>query len=208
MIKCACGCGSELPLVDRYGRNHSYINGHNTRGTHYSYSRKYTKEALRKMSERSSGENNSQYKTGRCIESRGYVLILCPEHPHHKHGNYVYEHRFIMEKYLGRYLRPEESIHHLNGNRSDNRVENLKLFSTDSEHAIFERRCEHSHGEGIKALLENTQKRKKPRIEIACACGCGAIFITPDEWGQDRKFLRGHNTKDTHWKWKKRIEQT
>jgi hypothetical protein len=45
-------------------------------------------------------------------------------------GKKVAEHRYVMEQALGRSLRRDENVHHLNGQRTDNRLENLELWST------------------------------------------------------------------------------
>ena len=70
------------------------------------------------------GKNNHAYKEGRFIDSNGYTHILLPQ------GGYIKEHRLVMQDYLGRKLYSHEEIHHKNGNREDNRIENLELWTT------------------------------------------------------------------------------
>jgi len=70
-------------------------------------------------------------------KQNGYVLAKSPYHPSANKRGYVYLHRLIMENYLGRYLESNELVHHIDGNRENNNVLNLKL-TTPSEHHIKE----------------------------------------------------------------------
>lgn len=68
------------------------------------------------------------YGTGRYIKN-GYVMVFSKDHPRaHRGSNYVFEHILVMENCLNRHLVSGESVHHKNGVRDDNRIENLELW--------------------------------------------------------------------------------
>lgn len=80
-----------------------------------------------------SGELNPNYNGGRYIDEHGYVLILIPGPGR---SQYQFEHRMIMERYLGRKLTNDEIVHHKNKIKHDNRIENLQVM-TNEEHSRF-----------------------------------------------------------------------
>jgi hypothetical protein len=56
-------------------------------------------------------------------------MVWAPDHPRAGKGHYVFEHIVVMEEMLGRHLLPQESVHHRNGVRDDNRPGNLELWT-------------------------------------------------------------------------------
>lgn len=88
------------------------------------------------------GSDSPAYKSGRKVRPDGYIQVLAPDdHPARQNPYpYILEHRLVMEQHLGRYLRPEEVVHHKDGNPSNNVIENLELFESQSAHI--------SHGHG------------------------------------------------------------
>lgn len=103
-------CGSEFGYVDKRRRFCS-------------------KKCAVIASKRPRAENAYNWKGGRTGAASGYVKVRAPGHPRAstKHP-YVLEHILVMEKLVGRFLFPNERVHHKNGQRADNRPENLELW--------------------------------------------------------------------------------
>ena len=116
IIVCACGCDLPLLEFDNRVRARKYIHGHNGRRI---------------------SEKHHMWKGGRTISSKGYVLIRVEGHPKaYAHGHYIQEHDLVMERSLGRYLYDYEVVHHKDGNRQNNNIENLELM-TRGEHSAY-----------------------------------------------------------------------
>lgn len=104
-----------------------------------------TAHALEKAWEASKGRTKTEEEKRKLSEANkhggignkkrmntGYIGIYFPDHPKSKDG-YILEHRLVMECVIGRHLSEDECVHHINGIKSDNRIENLQLM-TQTEH--------------------------------------------------------------------------
>ncbi len=69
-------------------------------------------------------------RTRKYVNKQGYVLLHRPEHPNSYKSGRLLEHVSVITEHIGRPLLPGENVHHRNGVRDDNRIENLELWST------------------------------------------------------------------------------
>jgi hypothetical protein len=141
IIYCGCGCGQTLLDIDRRGRPHKYLDGHGKRG-----------------------KDNPSWNGGRKRDQRGYWLILKPEHHETPIGGYVMEHRIIYEEYHGCCLLPWSCIHHLDGDKGNNNINNLILTSKWEHHKKFHRQdfgqiCERCYSTNIGRGFDKNGKR-------------------------------------------------
>jgi hypothetical protein len=113
------------------------------------------------------------------IKSNGYYVVYRPEHPFAFGKGYVYEHRYIIEQTLGRYLSSNEIVHHKDGNKLNNDISNLELCNSIAEHKV-----EHRTSKSKVKRMPG-----EPNIAIKCACGCGREFLKYDSCGRERKYF-------------------
>ena len=73
------------------------------------------------------GEAHWKWKGGKSIDRNGYIQLTIPKHPNARNNGRIFEHVVVMSKYLGRKLFKNETVHHKNGIRDDNRIKNLEL---------------------------------------------------------------------------------
>lgn len=154
---CMCGCGEPAPIAKRskpnrgelVGHAQRFIVGHSPRGR--------------------TGPAAPRWKGGRWVTPQGYIYLHRPTHPDATSDGYVLEHRLVMEEAIGRRLRPDEIVHHINGKKGDNRAENLQMMSP-SEHARID---------GYSALKLDDPNARKARSQIAGRLGAAARWGAP-----------------------------
>ena len=100
----------------------------------------------------------------------GYMYCYNPSHPLANKAGKVYEHRYVMSKHLGRWLTTEEVVHHKDGDKTNNKLENLEL-TNHQEHAIL-----HAIENGCVYSTKNCQYCNKK------------FTITESKHSQSRKF--------------------
>lgn len=115
MKLCECGCGEAAPIATRTSARQGYVKGQPRR-----FINGHQMRARR-------GTANQRYNGGICIRDDGRAVVCGRD------GSVRYFYRVLMEAHLGRPLKASEIVHHVNGDQSDDRLENLRLL-TRAEH--------------------------------------------------------------------------
>lgn len=145
---CSCGCKELINLYDNRGRLRKFKRGHNNK------------------------ESNNHFWKGGKVKHDGYWLVWNLNYLFVTKNGYVYEHRLVYEKYYNCILLPYTVIHHINGIRDDNRIENLKPMYKAKHHS-----------------LEN----KKNMSDRYCSqCGSKTTWFNKNNYKQWLKYKNGY----------------
>ena len=99
-------------------------------------------------------------------DTEGYVLVWAPQHPNAQTCGYIRRGRLVLSQDLKRSLKSFEIAHHINGDRADDRLENLKL-KTPSQHS--------------KAHRLNEWRKQHPEGELRVCRTCGKTAWTMED---------------------------
>lgn len=99
------------------------------------------------------------WKIEKTVSKGDYNYAIVRDHPYASKYGYVLYHRIVVENFFGRLLEKDEIVHHINGDKKDNRIENLEVMKA-KDHAAL-------HG----------KERKKKFARIKCP-NCKKEFVT------------------------------
>lgn len=164
-IKCACGCNKLIEPFDSRNRPKKFIQGHQSKGTKkgkyipcktcqkiiYRYpilikkikNSFCSRKCFYKYPHYWQREENHYLWKGGQIKINGYIYILKKNRPKIG-GKYIKRSRLLIEKYIGRKLKRSEIIHHIDNNKTNDTINNIKITTISNHGKIHRPKGSHS----------------------------------------------------------------
>lgn len=133
------------------------------------------------------GDKSKSWKGGKKATKSGYIQISKRGYPGTDKNGYILEHRYVMEQHLGRQLKKNEIIHHKNGNKIDNRIENLEIMDI-TKHTIL-------HHIGKKRSEETRKNMSRAANERYKDGAKSPLYKTIDMNSIKKEILKGKTIK-------------
>lgn len=166
-VTCECGCGNPAGTYKRTNFVYGQVAGQPRRFLPHHHQRR---------------ESHHKWNGGLSIDSYGYRAIRIVNYPRSSQRGYVKEHILLAERSLGHALSREAEVHHVNGDKGDNRPENLVICEDHAYHMLLHRRqrayretgnplsvkCSHCQEWGLTNEGEMRTKRSGRSYHLSC----------------------------------------
>ena len=127
-MKYCIECGKPKSRKGKYCKSCSYK--HRTRPSGLKYKIRAINKGWIKKGQRLNPDTEFKHSGKPFNHGNGYLNYTDT-------GKQKKHHRYMMEQFLGRKLESKEEVHHIDGNKANNNIDNLKLFSSKSEHLKY-----------------------------------------------------------------------
>lgn len=133
------------------------------------------------------------WKIEKIVSKGDYDYCVVIGHPKATSRNYVLHHRVVVENYLGRILNDDEIVHHVNGDKKDNRIENLEVMGVKEHNSLHGREkgrlavdliCPQCKGSFTR--YKNKTHLDKGGMYTACSRSCSGKISRDLQLGLDR----------------------
>lgn len=154
MTPCSCGCGTLVSPRRRAGGVVRFVSGHNQRGKTLSSETRRRIGAAQRLAWKSRDDARPIGST--VVDADGYVQVKIGR------GVWRQQHVIVVERRIGRRLRPSEEVHHVNGRKADNKKSNLVHCRSKGAHS----RIHGSFAKLLSKLFANGSVRFNRRLNV------------------------------------------